>query len=402
MLKYADFVAYLAENDGQAEGYLREVDKQWQVAHAEAYRQIEQTELVTNLLQCIHYALVMTSVQSLRAEVGDDYEEQYYAISGILNEKTPNREIVSAYLLEQIVPNLSMFNQILVYIQRARETKDSAEQQTYLDLAESKLVSISDAYQKAYLLPQLIGVFSELIGVPRYHTMLENAIEAVVDPWQQANLYSLLAQLEGYPAQDQAFQLAQEKAFQIEDAYFRASTLGAFIRQQPLTDELKTQFLAEIQATLPLIQSVRPRLQAMYVLYQAASSAKQKEMAEEIIKTVQNDLATEYAQLGVIQYYGRIFTDKHRIQLIRIARGFENKMYQARALAVFLPDVELRYKQTIQRDVLDYLGHLSNRSRSQVLSLFMRRELFSAHVWGEDVSVQITQVIGETCADWLI
>ena len=157
-----------------------------------------------------------------------------------------------------------------------------------------------------------------------------------------------------------------------------------------------------MQATLPFIKSVRPHLQALYYIYQLATAEEQQTIAEDVLTALQNDLPTEYAQLGIIQYYGRVFTGENRTTLLAIARNFENQMYRARALAVFLPDIERADHQTIQCDVLDYLVHLSTHSRSQMLSLFARRELFSAHVWGEAIHRQIAQIISETCAEWTI
>lgn len=42
-----------------------------------------------------------------------------------------------------------------------------------------------------------------------------------------------------------------------------------------LTDDVKSELLGEIRATIPLIQSVRPRLQAFYVIYQNSTAEEQ-------------------------------------------------------------------------------------------------------------------------------
>lgn len=86
--------------------------------------------------------------------------------------------------------------------------------------------------------------------------------------------------------------------------------------------------------------------------------------------------------------------------MLQIALNFKNQQYRARALAVFIPDIKPKDTQIMQRDVLDYLVSMSNHQRNQLLSLFNRRELFSAQIWGEDVTNQIATIIAETCADW--
>lgn len=212
MFNYADFKSYLVENDGQAEGYLHDIDQQWQAVHAEAYRQIEQEQPVVHLLACIHFAFVMTSINSQRTESDNDYEEQYYAISGLLNANTPQADTIHDYLLNQLVPTLSPFNQILVYSDYAQETKNSAKKTSFLKAIESNLSLIKDPYQKSYAFYQLISADINPAQNTEYFTRLHEAIETVADPWQQAGLYRSIAQLDKYPEkQANALQLAIEK-----------------------------------------------------------------------------------------------------------------------------------------------------------------------------------------------
>ncbi len=399
MFKYADFKTLVVDSEGEHQAYLRDVDTQWQTLHAEAFAQIQANEPVTALLDCIHYALVMSSIHSWRADIHEDYEEQYYAINTTFGPNAAQLANVMNYLENQLIPQISPFNQVLAYGELARF---SDEKTTYLDRFENALENIRDSYQKAYALLQRLSNFPEFINIQQTYDELEDVVQQVKDNWQQANLYISIAKLEDYPHQAHATQLAHEKANLIDDPYFKMSTLSSLRRQLTLSEETKAELLAAMQNTLPQIKSTRPKLQAMYHLYKIATPAEQAEMTHTVLEAFSKDLSTEYAQLGVIQYYGPLFNDKPRQKLLSIARGFDNQMYRARGLAVFLPNLDITDKQTIQRDILDYLVHLSTRSRSQTLSLFMRRELFSPEVWGETITGQIAQIISQTCADWVI
>lgn len=400
MFKYTDFKNSVNENTNNGhQVYLRQIDIQWQAIHREAHNQIQSHQPVTALLDCIHYALVMSSIHSWRADIHEDYEEQYYAIDATFSLDTPNLADVLDYLENDLTPKISPFNQVLSYSKLANSTEQKS---FYLNKVDHLLENIRDDYQKAFALLQRAKIFTELIDIQQSYAQIETIAQQINDNWQQANLYISIAQLDGYPNQSKASEIALEKANLIDDPYFRMSTLASLRRQLPLADQTKSELLASMQNTLPQIKSTRPRLQAMYHLYQVASAEQQAEMVQAVLHAFDDELSTEYAKLGVIQYYGRVFTGKPREQLLTIARGFENQMYRARALAVFLPDLDITDKQTIQRDILDYLVHLSTRSRSQTLSLFMRRELFGPQIWGEQITRQIAQVISQTCTDWYI
>lgn len=333
-----------------------------------ALQQIDSSEAVSALPDLVKCVLEQSNIYSRQTGQSDDYDDQVWAFLSLLNNASEEaKSQIKAHILNNVLPNLPEHDHAGVYIQLGGDEN--------LNKATAMIEHVADPYIKAH-------TFIQLDRSDEAYQM-RNKID---DVWKRAVILRTLLS-----KNNDLLQEFLDTAGQIEEPYWQASTLGYSLGRLP--EDQHAQIIERVLPIIPNIKSPRPRIQATMSIYDSLPEDQQKPFRHEIIATVRQ-LTNEYSIHGVMQYIGRAFAGEARAELIAIAENLTDPLYRARSMFMFLPDTDA---DIIKRDIVTYLNSMSDRTRSQVISLFARREILSPELWGQKIVDQTIQMIVEQC-----
>jgi hypothetical protein len=215
------------------DGFIDDVMLAWQAAHKEAHEQIEADQAPAALGECVRYALIRTSVNSLSANYVPELVAR--AIETGLQLWPAERALSVAGRVPDPRQRTRMFAALLATGRLDPEQKAQAEQAGL----EAGL-AIGDEWFRASALAALA---SQLTGEARTEALAQGleAALAIGDEWQQASTLAALAPHLTGEAQSRALARGLEAALAVRYVAYRASALAVLAPQ--LTGEALAQAL---------------------------------------------------------------------------------------------------------------------------------------------------------------
>lgn len=337
------------QRDDTYDGYLEDLSLAWECVKTETREQIKANQEPTSFIECLRYALIRTSINS----IAENYVPELVARAVEVGAWTPHRAMSIVGKVPDVTKQAKMYTAVLGTAKLSREQQEEAQQ---LGLEAALLVP--DVEERVEALATLAPYLTEKLLERALERGLEAALEIEYEDELARALVALAPHLTGG-----LLEQALETALAMEDEQEGAKVLA--VLEPKLRNELRIDVLErELEAILGL-EDEEERVEVLEQAMGADLANEYEDERAQIRAALEVDISPEF--------------EEERIELLELALeddlSVEPEWEQASIFEPAMDDVLASRFERVGASRRAVVSQLTEEKRHQVLERVLNRAL---------------------------